>query len=293
MIRKYIIFFIIILFFNACEEKDKKLKIAVSTWIGYTPLFYAKEKGWLEDSNIKLLNVVSLTESMYLYKSGAADSFVGTQYEYNLSLQKDKTLFPLIMFDRSNGGDLVMANKSILELQNSNETIDTYLEIDSINSIVLKDFIKKNLLDNKKINYKNHDQSYISQLNIEKITNPTIVITYVPYNLKLRDKGFQELLSTKDNLDLIVVDALFTTKETFNTHKKQFHELKFLIDKALINLENNPKEYYDKIKGYLLETSYKDFLSSLNDIVWTNKNISKELAYRLRESNFPTRNLIK
>ena len=52
--------------FSSCVEDNKKIKITTSTWIGYAPLFYAKEKNWLEPLNIKLLNVVSLSENMYL-----------------------------------------------------------------------------------------------------------------------------------------------------------------------------------------------------------------------------------
>lgn len=294
MFKKIILLFIILFSITACNIKNKeKLKISVTNWIGYTPILYAKEKGWLDNLNIKILNVVSLSENMYLYKTKNSDAYVGTQFEYNFVLQKDKSLFPIMLLDRSNGGDIVMGNLSIKELQNTDKPIDTYLEIDSINSILLKDFIKKNKLENKHLIYKNHDQGFISQLSTKKNNNPTLIITYVPYNSKLKNNGFRELASTKDNLDLIIVDAMFTTQDIFDKYKNEFIELKILVDKAIKNLEDNPREYYEKIKFYLPETSYEDFLISQNDIIWINTKLSEKLTNRLREANFPTRSILK
>ena len=39
---------------------------------------------------------------------------------------------------------------------------------------------------------------------------------------KLKKHGFIEIASTKDNLELLVIDALFTTEKMFNKHRNQF-----------------------------------------------------------------------
>ncbi|RXJ84620.1 ABC transporter substrate-binding protein [Arcobacter cloacae] len=292
MLRKYIFLLFGIFLFTSCSiQENKKLKIATTPWIGYTPLLYAQEKGWLEPLNIKLLNVVSLSESMYLYKGNSADVYMGTQYEYNFLAQKIDSLIPIMLMNKSNGGDLVMANISIDELQNIEKEIDVYLEMDSINSILFETFIKKYRLENKQINYINKDQAYISEL--KNINKPTIIVTYVPYNKILEKNGFKSLETTKNNYDLLVIDGMITTKETLNENKKTFIELKNLINKAIENLENDPKEYYETIKDYLLDTNYEEFSESLNDIIWINKNIPERIIENLNNNNFPTRDLIK
>jgi NitT/TauT family transport system substrate-binding protein len=180
--------------------------------------------GWLDKLNIKLLRVSSLAENLYLYKAGNSDAFLGTQFEYKILKEKNPTLKPIIMLDKSNGGDLILSNYSINELQNIDGKIDAYLEIDSVNSILLADFIKKYKLDDKKIRYINKDQTKIELL--KATSKPTIIITYIPYNLKLEKAGFKEVASTKNNNDLLVCDAMFTKTEVYNEHKKQFVELK-------------------------------------------------------------------
>ena len=291
MLKKVLIIFTSLLLFVSCSsDYDKRLKISATTWIGYIPLFYAKEKGWLDPLNIKLLHVSSLAENMYLYHAGNSDAYVGTQYEYGILSNEMDSLKPIMMFDRSNGGDIVMSNMSIEELLNSTTEIDAYLELDSINNTLLKDFLSKYKLEDKSINYVNKDQSEIEQLHAS--IKPTVVVTYIPYNLALEKQGFKEVASTKESLDLIVVDAMFTKTEIFNEHSKQFIELKKLVDKSVDAIQRDPKEVYEIVKPYILDMSYEDFKHSLGDIEWINKDVSNELKERLSETNFPTRDLI-
>lgn len=292
MLKKSIFLLFTIFIFTSCSiQENKKLKIATTSWIGYTPLLYVQEKGWLEPLNIKLLNVVSLSESMYLYKGNNADVYMGTQYEYNFLAQKIESLIPIMLMNKSNGGDLVMSNFSVDELQKTEQEIDVYLEMDSINSILFEVFIKKYNLENKQINYINKDQAYISEL--KNINKPTVIVTYVPYNKILEKNGFKSLETTKNNYDLLVIDGMITTKETLNENKKTFLELKKLINKAIENLQNDPKEYYETIKDYLIDANYEEFSESLNDIIWINKNIPEKIIENLSNNNFPTRDLIK
>lgn len=293
MYKKIVSFLFIIVLFTSCSsQKYEKLEVSATTWIGYTPLYYAKEKGWLKSLNIKLLHVVSLSENMYLYDAGNSDAYVGTQYEYNLLVKKDPSLTPVMLFDRSNGGDVVMSNASIQELKDMDKPIDAYLEMDSINSILLKDFLKKYDMQKKKINYINRDQASISTLDSKNITKRTIVVTYIPYDIELKKHGFKTVASTKDNLNLLVVDGLFTKEKVFENHNKQFRELKILVDKAVKALQDDPREFYDTVKPYMLEVSFEEFIHSLDGIVWINKNISPELKERMRESHYPTAGLI-
>ena len=291
MFKKIILLFTLLLLFTSCSsDYDKRLKISATTWVGYIPLFYAKEKGWLKPLNIKLLHVSSLAENMYLYEAGNSDAYTGTQYEYSMLSKNMKSLKPIMMLDRSNGGDLVMGNLSVEDLQNTTSQIDAYLELDSVNNTVLKDFLSKYKLEDKNINYINRDQVVIKQMQAD--SKPTLIVTYVPYNFALEKQGFMELASTKDSLDLLVVDALFTRTETYDAHQKQFSELKKLVDKSIESLKKDPKEFYATVKPYILDMSYDEFVNSLDDIVWINRDISPALKQRMNQAEFPIRDLM-
>jgi len=283
----------LMIFMSACSSPSQDpLKLSATTWIGYTPLFYAKEKGWLDTINVELLNVVSLSENMYLYKAGNSDAYCGTQYEHSVLRDTMPSLIPIMLFDRSNGGDMIMSNHTIEEIKNSAAKIDAYLEMDSINYTMLEDFIHSYHIDEKRINYIDRDQIDVSTLKNTQHEKQILIVTYIPYDNALKKNGFHELLSTKNGLDLLVIDALYTTQENFHKHKQQYTQVKSFIDDAIIALSKDSKEFYITIKPYMQDLSYEEFLASLDDIVWINNTVDENLMERMRAASFPTKDLL-
>ncbi len=278
-------------FFTSCSsdlKKNKPLTIATNSWIGYSPLFYAKEKGYLKKNGIKLLVNVSLAEAAELYSVGKADMLTTTQHEY-YALKKDFDLVPFILLDRSNGGDMVLSNKTIDELQNA-KSITAYLEIDSINAEILKDFLKLYNIPLNKLHMINRDQAQIEDIEPND-KQAIVIVTYVPYNISLEKKGFHVIASTKDINSIIVIDSLCTSKSIF---KKQFENLKTLksiIDRSVEELMQDKENSYLLVKKYLGNLSYKEYLESLQTITWINKP-SPELLDRIEPLGYERRYIL-
>jgi len=275
-----LLFLIFILIFTACEKK-KSINIAVNEWIGYAPLFYANEKGWLKQDDIKIIRTVSLGESVNLYKNGLVNGFTSTQYEY-LPLKKEVT--PIILLDKSYGGDMILSNKTINELKKYSK-IDTYLEIDSVNYLLLKYFSNKYNIPLTKFNFINQDQQQLSKKSFD-LSKPTIIITYIPYDLVFKKKGFHVISSTLDD-DLLVIDALFIDKYLVN--KNRFKHLKKKIDLAIKEIKQHPKQVYNVIQKYYPNYSYEDFEQGLYYIKWIN---NKTYINKLKSIDFETKDLI-
>ncbi|MGJ0329661.1 hypothetical protein NG755_08120 [Aliarcobacter cryaerophilus] len=291
MIRVILISLISIIFLTSCvNDKKDKLRVVTSNWIGYTPLFYAREKGLLDKLNIQLLSVVSLSESLHTYKSKHADIFLGTQYEYEEAFKRDNQVVPIMLLNKSDGGDVVMSNLTLEEIKKEDKQIDVFLELSSVNSLVFDDFITKHNIKNKNFNYVNKDQSFIAQQ--KEFKNPTIVISYNPYNITLEKNGLKTLETTKDNIEILIVDAMFTTNDILIKYKDELKELKKIIDIAINDLKKDEKAYYDLIKDYLYDTSFEEFQQSLSNIKWINKNIDQNILDSLKEHNFPTKELL-
>lgn len=274
-------------------QKEPPVKIVANSWIGYSPLFYAKEKGWLEEINVKLSTVVSLGESMMTFKTGGFEGITGTQYEYKKLLSQKNEVIPIIMFDRSNGGDMVMGNRSIEAFQNSTQPIDVYLEIDSINYLMFKDFVKSKNLEEKKFNFINKDQlKIVTTIKNNKTTNPTLITTYNPYNFELENHNFIVLASTKDITDIMVLDALYVTKNSLEANQNTYLKLKKVINQALTDLEKDPKNYYNLVKSYIENPSYEEFSASLMDIEIITMPIPESIALKMKQMNFPSKDLM-
>lgn len=280
-----------ILLFNACSQENKKtLHISTNSWIGYAPLFYAKEKGYLDKLNIQLITNVSLAEAADIYDIGRAEIVTTTQHEYYSLKNSGHDIVPIILLDRSNGGDIVLSNKNIHELQKA-QKIYAYLEIDSINAEVLKDFINHYNIDGNKIEFINKDQAQIEDLKALKNEN-MLIVTYVPYNLKLQKNGFKQVASTKDMSTIIVIDALCSDKKTFQNQKNRLKELKHVIDRSVNELMADKRASYELVKNYLGNMSYGDYIDSLELIKWINKP-SPELLKRIEPMGYNKEQLLR
>ena len=291
---RYIVTLLTILFslmLSSCSNEthsDKPFTIATNSWIGYAPLFYAQEKGYLDEKNIKLLVNVSLAEAAELYSVGKADMLTTTQHEY-YAFKEEFDLVPVILLDRSNGGDMILSNKSIKELQEA-DSITAYLEIDSINAEILKDFIKLYNIPLKKLHMINKDQAQIEDIQLPK-NEAVLIVTYVPYNISLEKKGFKIIASTKDINSIIVIDALCTSKTIFNQRLKDLTVLKAIIDRSVEELMKDKKSSYLLVKKYLGDLSYKEYLESLQTITWINKP-SQELLDRIEPLGYERRYIL-
>ncbi|MEA3404730.1 MAG: hypothetical protein U9R28_03205 [Pseudomonadota bacterium] len=294
MQKLFSILLLTVFLLSGCSaQKEAPIKLVANSWIGYSPLFYAKEKGWLEPLNIEVSTVVSLGESMMTYRTGRFDGLAGTQYEYQKLNDQNQRLVPVLMFDRSNGGDMVMGNRSISQLQETVDTIDVYLEVNSINSMVFHDFIEAHQLEGKTFNYINKDQlKIVTQIKQKDQQAPALITTYVPYNFELSELGFNTLASTKEVTDIVVLDALYVTEKKLKHNLQTFLELKKVINQALLDLQQDPESYYDLVKPYLENMSYQEFQASLGDIEWLTETIPRPLIEKINQVNFPIKDLL-
>jgi NitT/TauT family transport system substrate-binding protein len=271
---------IITVFFLGCENK-KEINLAANEWIGYAPLFYANEMGWLKKENIRLIRTVSLGESLDLFKNGLVNAFAGTQYEY---MQVKNKVVPVILLDKSYGGDVVVSNRSLNELKKASK-IDVYLEMDSVNYLLLQYFAKRFGFDMKKFNLINLDQQEISKKHFGN--KPVIVVTYSPYDLIYLKKGFKKLADSQVK-GLLIVDAIYIDREC---GPKRLYGLKAYIDRAIYEIKNNPKKVFSVIKNYYPNYDFDDFKLGLQKIRWIN-NPDKEVLSQLKGVNFDTGKLI-
>lgn len=293
MIYKILLLLFVSLFFGCSSktESSKELRIATNSWIGYTPLFYLKEIGALKQLNIKLIYTVSLAEASEIFEVGNSEMGTTTQHEYYSLKELTQDIIPVILIDRSDGGDMILSNKTLTELKYA-QKIYAYLEIDSINNELLKAFLEKNKLSQHNIVYTNMDQLQISKLQNNK-AEPMLIVTYFPYNIPLQKHGFYEIASTKNIDSLVVIDALCIRNSLYNKEKERLKKLKILIDKSIEEIKNNPKKVYESVAKYLNNITYDEFLNSLKLIKWINTDRSQQLNEKLEDLGYKGAYLIK
>lgn len=288
---RFVTIVLIVILLTACSQSgnSRPMVVAANLWIGYSPLYYAEERGWLRQNNIKLVRTTSLAESMNIFKNGSVDVFAGTQYELQEALKLKSTLKTFILLDRSNGGDLILSNKSVEYLKKSEE-IDAYLELKSVNTLLLQEFTQLHKINSGKIKYINKTPDSSSKLFLKK--RPTVIVTYNPYDILLKKRGYKVIASTTDK-KYFIMDALFSTIDTKESFSKEFEALNSAISKSLYILQNNPKEYYGRINKYFEYQNYEEFKTSIKSIMWIYNEHSNELLRQLKQNYIDTSYMLK
>ncbi len=276
---------------TGCDISHKEpLRISANLWIGYTPLFYIKERGWLKEYNIELVNVVSLHENMQLYAVGNVDLFTGTQYEYHRMKETYSDLYPLILLDRSTGGDVVMSNRTIEELKQSEQKIDVYLEVDSVSSELLRMFLKQSGIDTSKLCVHNLDPESISKLQMQ--ASPVLLVTYAPYDSALKHKGYKIVADSNSwSSQFQIFDAIYGDQSVLEKYADEIEVLNRLLAKALKDLRKDPKRYYTYVRHYLQQEYYDAFVDALDRIEWIYADRSQQLFGQLQRQNIPVNHL--
>jgi len=281
---------LISIFFLGCEVKENRpIVVSTNLWIGYSPLYYANKRGWLRQNNIKLVRTVSLGESFDTFAKGSADVFCGTQYEIRKFCSSDDKTDSVILLNRSNGGDMILSNLSIEELK-SQEKIDVYLELDSVNLSLFEYFKNKYSFGDSQINFIDKTPDISSKLRMKQTA--TIIVTYSPYNLSLVKNGYKEIASTRDT-DLLVLDAIYIKSDTVEKFSQEIDRLNFLVAKSLSDLKSNPKEYFNLINEEFRFENYDEFREALSSIEWIYDNHSIVAKQRKILPNHKKPNLIK
>lgn len=282
--KKLLLFSFLVLlvsFITGCEkEREHKTRLAVSPWIGYSPLYYADEMGWLKEAGIKLVHSTSLHETVHYFQADLIDAFVSTQYEVSLINSKD--IIHLMPIDRSNGADLILANFPLEEVIKSKNTT-VYLEIDSVNQLVFDEFLKKYKIGIN--NFKLINKAQVEIKNLKPDTKEKIIIvTYEPYASTLIKNGFTRIGSTND-VEMLVLDSLYINKDFFKEHNNQAIKMKEILKKAYKKLQDDPLEYYKIVEHYLDSPTFEEFKNSMNGIEWLIDKEPNELNTMFKPHN--------
>lgn len=293
MVKNLLLSMAVILIFSSCSDVLEKppLVISVDPWIGSAPFYYAHAKGWLEEANIQLILAPSISENLRIFESNASDMFTGTQHEYFRERKTHPDLIPIIHYDRSFGGDIVMANRTTDELQKSDETIDLYLEANTVNEEMADYWIADNHILKDRLRMHTRPQDEIVNMKTSVLDSPMVIVTYNPHNIVLEKKGFRELVSTREDRYL-VVDAVYVSSKIYHENQKTFHALHDAIVRSMDAYHKDPKEFYETCKVYFDNPQYDEFISMKKNVQWFSKPASPKLLKRLNSIGFDTKDLI-
>ena len=94
-------------------EATQELKITINSWIGWSPLYLAKEKGLLENTNLIITRVEDTGSRKSTMIAGHVDGYASSVDNFALDSAVGVPGRIVLCFDESYGGDGIVSKKSI------------------------------------------------------------------------------------------------------------------------------------------------------------------------------------
>lgn len=102
---------------SGCSGREPLLRIASHDWLGYQPLFLARELGYLDEERARLVEMPSASYSLQALSAGNVEGAALTLDEVLSSRAEGLDLKVVLVFDVSAGADVLMAHAGIGTLQ--------------------------------------------------------------------------------------------------------------------------------------------------------------------------------
>jgi NitT/TauT family transport system substrate-binding protein len=98
---------------SGCNDPSPPLRVGTIVFPGYEFLFLARELGWLDPKQVRLIELLSSTDNLALMEEGRLDAATLTLDEVIATRAKGIDLRIVAVFDVSQGADAVMARGGV------------------------------------------------------------------------------------------------------------------------------------------------------------------------------------
>jgi len=222
--RIFYFFILIGLAFTGCTDKKEPistLHLGSTVWPGYEPLFLGQKKNIIDKKSIHLVEYISSSQTLRAFRRGQIDAAALTLYDALLLLSEGIGIKVVLVFDVSNGGDVIISQNRFLHFKDLyGKTIG--LEKSTMGLHVLSKALKINDMKIGDVKIKKFE-GYEHERAFEKRELDAIV-TYEPMRSRMLKEGANEVFSSKE-MPNEIIDVLIIRDEYLNKHPKQIKKL--------------------------------------------------------------------
>ncbi len=208
---------------TGCSGEEPLLRVSGITWVGYEPLFLAQTLGLLPPERIRLIESPSNTNSLMQLASGEVEAATLTLDECLLAHAGGIPVKVILVFDTSNGADVIMARPGIDALADL-EGMRIGVEETAAGALMLSQTLEAAGLTHR-------DIERITVVGNEQIAayrsgRVDALVSYEPFATRLADLGAIPLYDSSAFPGLIV-DVLTVHERALDQHPRA---LKRLVD---------------------------------------------------------------
>jgi len=262
-----------LIIFGSCKtHTNDPIKIGTNSWIGYEPLYLARNLDYYKDCPVSLTQMPSASDVMRAFRNGLIDCATLTLDETYTLLQDSIDVKMLFIMDISNGADVIMSKPEIKTLA------DLKGKRIGVESSAVGAYTLCRALEIGKISP--HDITQITLIEADLINafksgEVDAVVTFEPYRSQLLKSGANVVFDSRQ-IPNEIFDVFIVNADIYKKREADFLKLKEIWFQSLKYIKENP----DKTNSFIckrLGFSNDEFEKSLNGIIWPNKNQNKSL----------------
>jgi NitT/TauT family transport system substrate-binding protein len=220
------------------------IKLGMSTWIGYAPLYLAKEKGFFEKRGVQV-EIVVIESPADRRAAFAADKIQGmaTTVDTHVMTAAAENPIPVkqvLAMDDSHGGDGMVAKKEIKTIKDlKGKTVAAQLGAGAsyfwLNYVLGQNGMK--LSDIKAVDMKAGDAG--AAFVAGKVD---AAVTWEPWLSRAKDTPFGHVLLSSDKTPGIIVDSLAFKPDFLKTHGEDVKKIVAAWNEAVQFATDSPKD---------------------------------------------------
>lgn len=227
---------------------DKPISVAAHVWPGYEPLFLARNQGWLDANQARLVGTKSATESLQALAEGRVDGAALTLDEMLQARAKGLPLSAVLVFDISAGADMLLARTNIRKLADLEGQRIGY-EKGAVGELMLDQALQSAGLAKEEVRLVSISiDKHVEAWNRNQVD---AVITYEPTASQLLAQGALMLFSSSQ-IPNTIVDVLAMRGDALDSsHASAVRHLIAAHLRALDHLKRNPQDAAYRMAAHL------------------------------------------
>ena len=245
--------------FSCSPANEPPLRIGTNVWPGYEPLYLARSLNHYDNTSIKLVELTSASDVIHALRSGTLEGAALTLDEALLLLDDGFNHKVILVFDFSNGGDVLLAKPEIKQLSDIRGK-RVAVEESAVGAVLLDSALSS-------VNLSVGDIKVISCTSDEHFAcyeKYDAVVTFDPARSHILSQGANLLFDSSQIPDKIV-DVLVVSEKTLESHPDSLKQLLDGYFKARQYMTERPVEAA-KIMSKRLKLTPEEVLDAMKTL---------------------------
>jgi NitT/TauT family transport system substrate-binding protein len=219
----------------------ESLKLGYSVWVGYGPLFIARDKGYFKEEglNVELIKVEDPKNRFAALAAGQLNGLVSTLDTMTLYWKPETPFVAICGLDDSSGGDGILVKKELNSLKDlKGKTVA--VNVGSVSHFFLSYLLQQNGMSDADLKLNKMSQGDAAAAIVAGRVDAAV--TWQPHLSKAaKDPNVKILITSKDTPGLIV-DVLIVRKDLLATNPEAGQRLVRAWNKSIEYQKANPDD---------------------------------------------------